>query len=143
MKKSEKLREVAEVIAALDLKFPFSEIVDHLSEELSALHELPLPVVYKVPTHQGLPLPSASRIFCPSLACSAIGANAGTNSLQNVEKPTDWIGNCRRWRCCLCCMSRCLPWTVCWERSVCILCLRGGIVPASKMRTVMTRCLTS
>lgn len=36
MKKSEKLREVAEVIAALDLKFPFSEIVDHLSEELSA-----------------------------------------------------------------------------------------------------------
>ena len=32
MKKSEKLREVAEVIAALDLKFPFSEIVDHLSE---------------------------------------------------------------------------------------------------------------
>lgn len=65
MKKSEKLREVAEVIAALDLKFPFSEIVDHLSEELSALHELPLPVVYKVPTHQGLPLPSASRIFLP------------------------------------------------------------------------------
>ena len=65
MKKSEKLREVAEVIAALDLKFPFSEIVDHLSEELSALHELPLPVVYKVPTHQGLPLPSASRISMP------------------------------------------------------------------------------
>lgn len=155
MKKSEKLREVAEVIAALDLKFPFSEIVDHLSEELSALHELPLPVVYKVPTHQGLPLPSASRIFAPvwlvrqfvseSIVWPAlpIGANAGTNSLQNVEKPTDWIGNCRRWRCCLCCMSRCLPWTVCWEHSVCILCLRGGIVPASKTRTVMTRCLTS
>ena len=72
MKKSEKLREVAEVIAALDLKFPFSEIVDHLSEELSALHELPLPVVYKVPTHQGLPLPSASRIFCLSLACRKV-----------------------------------------------------------------------
>lgn len=106
MKKSEKLREVAEVIAALDLKFPFSEIVDHLSEELSALHELPLPVVYKVPTHQGLPLPSASRIFAPvwlvrqfvseSIVWPAlpIGANAGTNSLQNVEKPTDWIGSC-------------------------------------------------
>ena len=40
MKKSEKLREVAEVIAALDLKFPFSEIVDHLSVELLRFPDL-------------------------------------------------------------------------------------------------------
>lgn len=65
MKKSEKLREVAEVIAALDLKFPFSEIVDHLSEELSALHELPLPVVYKGSDTSGASFAECIADFLP------------------------------------------------------------------------------
>ncbi len=53
MKTSLKLQEVAEVLAALDLKSSISEAIDVLKDKMVDLEELPLAVVYALPIADG------------------------------------------------------------------------------------------
>lgn len=69
--KKNKLKEVADLIAAMDLKTSFPETADVLKEILAEIEELPLAVVYKFPWHDGSVSLSETRSFCASLPCTA------------------------------------------------------------------------
>ena len=72
MKTSLKLQEVAEVLAALDLKSSISEAIDVLKDKMVDLEELPLAVVYALPIADGSVLRRETQTFCPSQPFFAI-----------------------------------------------------------------------
>lgn len=87
MKKLEKLQEVAELLAVLDLKTSFPETIDVIKEKLAEMQELPLAVIYRVPMHDGSFFLSETRTFCSSLPCAAI--RLGKYCLDSVCLWTD------------------------------------------------------
>jgi len=72
MKNLQKLQDVAEMLAALNLEMPFSEIMNAVEKKMMSLEKLPLPVVYALPAIDGTLFYTESQRFCPRLKCSAV-----------------------------------------------------------------------